>query len=54
MKNWKTTVSGLISALGAVLPTFGVSQEVSTAVVTVGLALLGFFSKDHSTSGTGV
>lgn len=53
MKNWKTTVFGIVSALGMVLPFFGVSQPVAAAVQTIGVALLGAAAKDHNVSGTG-
>lgn len=49
MINWKTTVSGLIGAVGAYLssldnPTLKIAGQVLTAV---GMALLGYVSKDH-------
>lgn len=54
MKNWKTTVGGLVSVLGVTLPHFGLSKELADAIVIIGVAILGFFAKDHSVSGTGI
>lgn len=51
MKNWKTTASGLLSASGTLLPQFGVSVDVANAISVLGLALLGYFSKDHNVTG---
>ena len=50
-KNWKTTVSGVLSALGVLFPMFGLSAELGQAVTVVGLALLGLFSKDSNVTG---
>lgn len=54
MKNWKTTVAGLIGVLGFILPTFGIPLEVAHAIQTVGIFLTGFLAKDNSVSGTGM
>ena len=51
MKNWKTTVSGLVAALGQVLPYLGIPQEVATAVSVVGMFLVGLFAKDSNVTG---
>lgn len=53
MRNWKTTLSGVLSALGPVLLALGMPKEVAAAVTTVGLFLLGYFAKDFSITGTG-
>jgi len=50
-KNWKTTVSGVLSAAGVLFPMFGLSAELGQAVTVVGLALLGLFSKDSNVTG---
>lgn len=52
MKNWKTTLGGIVSASGQVLPFFGIPSEVATAISVVGLFLMGLFSKDAGVSGT--
>jgi hypothetical protein len=51
MKNWKTTVSGIIAAAGQILSLFGVPVEVGQAVSVIGLFLLGIFCKDSNVTG---
>jgi hypothetical protein len=55
MKNWKTTVSGVIAALGQLLPLVGVAltPEVTQAITVIGLFLMGLFSKDSNVTGVG-
>ena len=52
MKNWKTTLSGILAASGQILPLFGVPAELGPAISTIGLFLVGLFSKDAGKSGT--
>ena len=54
MKNWKTTASGLLAALGQVLAAFDVQPEVCNAVSVLGLFLLGLFCKDSNVTGGNV
>ena len=51
MKNYKTTLSGILAAGGQVLPLFGVPPAVGTAITTVALFLLGLFAKDLNVTG---
>jgi hypothetical protein len=51
MKNWKTTLSGALSASGAILPLFGVPAEIGQAVSVLGLFLIGLFAKDSNVTG---
>jgi hypothetical protein len=51
MKNWKTTASGVLAALGPVLLLIGVPQEVCAAITTLGIFLIGLFSKDSNVTG---
>lgn len=51
MKNWKTTTSGVLSALGVLFPVIGIPAEVGQAVSVIGLFLMGFFSKDSNVTG---
>lgn len=51
MKNWKTTISGVIAASGQILPFLGIPGEVASAVSVLGLFLVGLFSKDAGVSG---
>lgn len=51
MKNWKTTLSGLLAAAGQILSIFGVPVEVGQAVSVVGLFLVGIFAKDSNVTG---
>ena len=54
MRNWKTTVSGLVAVLGFILPSIGIPHEVASAVQTLGVFLVGLFAKDNSVSGIGL
>lgn len=54
MKNWKTTVSGLIGSLGILSPMFGLPMELGNALTTVGMFFLGLFSKDNAVVGKGL
>jgi hypothetical protein len=51
MKNWKTTVSGIIGALGTIFPMFGLSPELGNAVSVIGITLMGVFAKDSNVTG---
>lgn len=55
MKNWKTTLGGIIATIGAILklinPGFEIPDEVSAALVTVGIFIIGLFSKDNNVTG---
>ncbi|MBW7956543.1 MAG: hypothetical protein H3C68_01505 [Deltaproteobacteria bacterium] len=51
MKNWKTTLSGVLAGAGQFLPFFGVPVEVGHAVSTLGLFLIGLFAKDMNVTG---
>lgn len=54
MKNWRTTVSGLIMALSTILPHFGIAADLSVAIQTVATAVFAVLVKDASVSGTGL
>ena len=45
MKNWKTTVSGLLSAMGMLFPVVGLPADLGNAVSVIGLFLIGLFAK---------
>ena len=51
MKNYKTTIAGIIAALGPILLAVGIPTEVATAITTIGLFLLGLFAKDNNVTG---
>jgi len=51
MKNWKTSLAGVIAAMGPILLAIGVPQEVGAAITTIGLFLLGLFAKDRNVTG---
>ena len=51
MKNWKTTLAGLLAAAGQILGIFGVPVEVGNAVSVIGLFILGIFAKDKNVTG---
>lgn len=54
MKNWKTTASGILAALGMIFPLLGIPAEVGNAVSTLGLFLIGLFAKDNNVTGGSV
>lgn len=53
MKNWKTTLFGLILTAGAFLAqnTTGTSQTIGKAITLIGTAGIGFSAKDHDVTG---
>lgn len=51
MKNWKTTLTGVLAASGQILPLFGLPAELGTAISTIGLFLIGLFAKDAGKTG---
>jgi hypothetical protein len=51
MKNWKTTLAGLLGACGQLFGILGLPVEIGNAVSVIGLALLGLFAKDMNVSG---
>jgi len=51
VKNWKTTLSGALSASGIILPLVGVPAGVGQAVSVLGLFLIGLFAKDSNVTG---
>lgn len=54
MKNWKTTVSGLVAALPQIAIMFGVSgvpMEVWNGISAIGLFLIGVLAKDNNVTG---
>lgn len=54
--SWKTTVSGLVATAGFILKLFKVDlpDEVSNALITVGVFLIAFFAKDSNATGGAV
>lgn len=55
MKNWKTTLVGLGTGLGyAVLTGLQSGLKGKDLIISLGLALLGAFSKDHDVTGVGM
>lgn len=54
MKNWKTTLFGVLAAVCTALSAqFPEAQEILLAVAGVFGALFAFFAKDSSVTGTG-
>lgn len=51
MKNWKTTLSGILAGAGQILGIFGVPQPVGDAISVLGLFLIGLFAKDSNVTG---
>lgn len=50
--NWRTTVAGLCYALGQILPAFGLPQDVSNAISTIAVFLLGLLAMDSKKQDT--
>jgi hypothetical protein len=46
MKNWKTTLGGVLAASSDVIPVNSTFQQIIKAI---GLLLLGWAAKDHTT-----
>ncbi len=46
MKNWKTSGSAAVVALGQLVMAFGVTPEVGQAITTFGICLIGMFAGD--------
>ncbi len=55
MKNWKTTLTGLISAIAvSLIPVIqGHGFELESIAIGVALGVLGFIAKDYDTTGVG-
>ncbi len=51
MKNWKTSISGLVAIIGVILPTVGIPIPVAQAVQVIGMAIWAYFSKDKDVTG---
>ncbi len=51
MKNWKTTISGLLAALGLLFPIIGLPAELGQAISVIGVAIMGIVSKDNNVTG---
>lgn len=47
MKNWKTTLGGILAASSEVIP---VPEGIKQLIRAVGLLLLGWAAKDHTKS----
>lgn len=56
MKNYRTTISGLVATIGLVLKLFKVDlpDEIANALITIGVFAMAFFAKDNSVTGTGM
>lgn len=54
MKNWKTTIAGLLTAVA--LPTLQMistgTTDTKTIGLSIGIAFIGWFAKDAGVSGT--
>ena len=48
MKNWRTTVAGLVAAF---LQLYAGGMNLKSAAAAAGLAALGAFAKDHNVTG---
>lgn len=48
MKDWKTTISGLVAAVVVIAKGFGIEipQAVSDGILAIAMFLMGFFASD--------
>jgi hypothetical protein len=53
IKNWKTTVGGLIVAVGTYLTGVPELEAVGKGLVMAGTVILAWFAKDNNVSGAG-
>lgn len=56
MKNWKTTIGGILVAFGTGLQQIedpAWIRHIGTILIGIGSALIGFFAKDYDTTGVG-
>jgi mannose/fructose/N-acetylgalactosamine-specific phosphotransferase system component IID len=51
MKNWKTTVFGLLAGAGQIFEMVGLPKELGDATSVIGLFLMGVFAKDSNVTG---
>jgi len=55
MKNWKTTLTGILGAIAvAIIPIIQSGKfELKDLVIPIVIAILGFVAKDYDTTGAG-
>ncbi len=53
MKNWKTTLSGLIGGLPMILSVLGVAipESISKLILAIGVVFATYFAKDKNITG---
>ena len=52
MKNWKTTVGGILTSVGLLLAAGeGIYKTIGVALSTIGSLILGFAAKDSNVTG---
>ena len=53
MKNWKTTISGLVGGLPMILSVFGVTipEPVINLILAIGVVFATYFAKDKNVTG---
>lgn len=46
--DWKTTITGIVTGICLIVANFGfqIDAQVQTIIIAVGVAIMGFFSKD--------
>lgn len=52
-KSWQTTVGAIVVILSQILPEVGItlSAEIQSALVVIGVAIIGLFAKDSNVTG---
>lgn len=53
MKNWKTTIGGILALIPTILSTIGLpmAPELANAIQTIAVALIAYFAKDKDVTG---
>jgi uncharacterized membrane protein len=51
MKNWKTTLTGLVTAIAVIAKSVFNIDVPTEAIITVGLFVIAFFAKDSDVTG---
>lgn len=53
MKDWKTTITGVVTGVVLLLGAFGfhIPQDVQAGIVSIGIFAIGYFAKDATKEG---
>lgn len=56
IKNWKTTLGGIVAIVAFILPKFGIElpPNIQDSMIAVGLGIATFYAKDGNVTGGSV